>query len=269
MKFFFHALLAFLLASSVVADEGDDEYLNSFSVCEDSVVTVNQISLLCDSPGTYYYGSGKYRNSAKCQAGDKAKLEIELEVTEDLEEVAYLTVYVEGYGTVSNADLYTEQSMCSISSLSSAYGSSPCSDSDSGLYPKAGSYYLKERFYWGSQDDSYDYSFTPKVVVGVKSNLNKQQFDLGGANTYLCDGNSFMKWTTGVGQSAANTLRTFLITFGILTGSILAIVLSGWCIMRIANRPAPKETIEEELLDSQVQNKIAMVGKNRDLVDVF
>jgi hypothetical protein len=226
-------------------------------------VAINQISIVCDSPGTYYYGSGKYRGSAKCQAGDKARLSVELQVEYDIEATAYLTLYVDGYGTVASVPLISSEEMCS-SSLLKTYNKTVLCENEK---LEAGRYYIKTSFYWGSQDDTYVYSFTPKVVVGITSNPKKNQYDLGGANTDKCAGKTLRKWSAGARRSAANTLRTFLLTFGILTGSLFTLLLAGWCIMRANDRKAPKQSMEEELLDEEDPHKIAMVGKNNDLVD--
>ena len=273
----------FLLSSKnnmAVADDADDDDGQqedvSFTVCEDTAVIVNHISILCDSPGTYYYGSGKYRNSQKCQGGDKAKLEVELVVTDELEEPAYLTMYVVGYGTVENVELYSAENLCSLDSFSSSCGSD-------GFLPAPGNYYIKQQFHWGSKNDQYEYSFHPKVVVGLQSNINKNKYDLGGANTDWCDGDTFTRWTAGVRKSAANTLKTFLATFGILTGAILTVLIGGWCIMRTANRPAATNTttisnknLAKTLLENEKEeekkneaNKSRLVGENKDLVEVL
>ena len=45
--------------------------------CRNTYVRVTDLSLLCDSPGAYYYGSTTYRNSEVCVTGDKAKLYME------------------------------------------------------------------------------------------------------------------------------------------------------------------------------------------------
>jgi hypothetical protein len=40
------------------------------NLCDNSVIQVISMYLTCDSPGTYYYGSGGYRNSPTCKFGD-------------------------------------------------------------------------------------------------------------------------------------------------------------------------------------------------------
>lgn len=245
------------LAVAAFADESDEQhYYNQFSVCDDSQVVIEDLSIMCDSPGAYYYGSGKYRNSASCQAGDKAKVLVELQILEDLEADGYLTVHVEGYGSVKSVVLSTDSSLCD--SVVSSDGSTEC--------PQAGYYTISERFYWGNQDDSYEYSFTPKVVVGVSSTENSNKYDLGGANTNKCNGDIFSDWTSGVRKSAANTLQTFVLTFGILCLSIGAILVAGWYIIRQAKKE--QIIVDEELDESSYQNLASMVAKSKNLVDV-
>jgi hypothetical protein len=100
----------------------DGSYYNSFSVCSDSAIVVSDIVLVCDSPGAYYYGSNKYRNSATCQAGDKARLTVTFQVAETLDSSAYIHLMVKGYGSVESNQIYAGEELCSTSGLSSSDG---------------------------------------------------------------------------------------------------------------------------------------------------
>jgi hypothetical protein len=100
----------------------DGSYYNTFSVCSDSAIVVSDIVLVCDSPGAYYYGSNKYRNSATCQAGDKAKLTVQFQVAETLDYSAYIHLMVKGYGSVESQQIYSGEELCSTSGLSSSDG---------------------------------------------------------------------------------------------------------------------------------------------------
>lgn len=62
------------------------QQLLSLEVCEDSVVAVKYLSVVCDSPYTFYYGNGANRNSYVCDYGDKASLSITFQVLDDLQE---------------------------------------------------------------------------------------------------------------------------------------------------------------------------------------
>lgn len=245
--------------------EDDDTYFNQFSVCADSTVAVADMSLYCDSPGSYYYGSNKYRNSASCQAGDKAKLQIQFQIIEELESDPYLSLDVRGYGTVEGVSVYSSESFCS--SVSSSNGA---------VCPGVGYYYLKKQFFWGGQSDSYEYSFVPQLVVGIASDSSTGTYDLGGANTNNCNsGNTFSNWTVGVRKSAANTLTTFLITFGILVAATIAITMFTCCIMRQAQRYKYRKekivVVDEDniIVNEHYYDKAAsLVGKGKGFVVV-
>lgn len=241
------------LANTALAD---DAYINKFSVCDSTSVVVSNITIACDSPGAYYYGSSKYRNSATCEAGDKAKMKVDFLILADLQADAYLTLYVQGYGTVEPVMINTQDSLCSM--LQSTNGTA-C--------PAAGSYSLSKTFYWGSQSDGYSYSFIPKVVVGVASTVNSNVFDLGGANTNKCAGSVNNDWTMGARKSMANSIKSFFATFGLLSASILAIVSAGWCILRQsrARSKVPKAIIVDEELDEMSYQAIR---DNQNLVEV-
>ena len=47
--------------------------------CRRNYIQVDFMSVLCDTPGAYYYGSNAYRNSVVCMSGDKAHVEIKCE----------------------------------------------------------------------------------------------------------------------------------------------------------------------------------------------
>lgn len=47
--------------------------------CTHNYIQVEKLSILCDTPGAYYYGSNAYRNSLVCMSGDKAHLIVHCE----------------------------------------------------------------------------------------------------------------------------------------------------------------------------------------------
>jgi len=50
--------------------------LNVQSFCRNDPIRVSFMSLTCDSPGAYYYGSNTYRNSKVCMTNDKATVTV-------------------------------------------------------------------------------------------------------------------------------------------------------------------------------------------------
>ena len=252
--------LVLILAPTSSAEDSNGSssgYYNKFSVCDDSYIVVKDVSLLCDSPGTYYYGSGRYRNSASCQAGDKAKVQVTFQINEDLTDMydpIYVDLSVSGYGTVEGKTIYQSNELCALDRLTATNGDT-C--------PANGEYKLYYTYHWGSQSDSYEYSFVPKVTVGFTSNPNKGVYDLGGANTNKCSGDTFTNWTKGVRKSAANTIKTFVATFGILLCAVLAVFAAGWLIMRQAKNQS-REVFLDDPADENDNHKFAMVGDSKN-----
>lgn len=253
-----HALLVVCLItwSPVMAD---DDYYNHFSVCSDSVIIVEELMIVCDSPGSYYYGSNKYRNSAKCAAGDKGKLQFVFEITDDLQASPYLSLDVQAYGSVPNNQIYSNVDLCSLETLTSQDGS---------ICPAAGVYSVSEKFYFGNKQEDYDYQFKPVPVIGFTSNVEQNYYDLGGANTQACKGGTFQNWSTNMGNTASKTLRLFLVTFGILFAVSMTFIAWRYFAMKRELKVGPKrEEMEEELLDDEDLRRIAMMSREKDLID--
>jgi hypothetical protein len=61
---------ALLLIPSCYATSKQQQGQTDVTLCDNSVIQVISMYLTCDSPGTYYYGSGGYRNSPTCKFGD-------------------------------------------------------------------------------------------------------------------------------------------------------------------------------------------------------
>jgi hypothetical protein len=158
---------------------------------------------------------------------------------------------------VETVVLAADESLCD--KIKSKDGSTAC--------PAAGNYTITDRFYWGGQSDQYKYSFTPKVSLGVASVQNNNQYDLGGANTNKCSGGTFSTWTSGVAKSAAESVASFFVTFGVLVGSILAILIAAWGIMRSSRRKREPAIIVDEDLD-EMSYKAIRDNNNNSVVDV-
>ncbi len=214
-------------ANNNSAEDGTN-YQSQIQVCSDAVIQVQDIVLYCDSPGTYYYGSGKYRNSQTCRPGDKARVEINFyianhDMIQQAGNYALVDVYVQGGTYVNSATIYDNADLCSLSSLKKKSGN---------VCPYNGYYQIKSQFYWASSDT--DEVFEPIVTIGFKSNVQKQVYDFGGANTNLCRGSTFLTWSDGVKVSYANALGNFMKSFGLL---LLTIMLMGMLVFFLSKRP--------------------------------
>ena len=265
-------LLQILLAAmAIVAVAEDGSYTTQFSVCADSIVQIEELSVVCDSPGAYYYGSKKYRNSQSCVAGDKAKVDVLMYIADGLEADAYVDLSVRGFGSVESKQVLSKNSLCN--NVQSVNGRVSC--------PASGYYKLHQNFYWGQQSDNYNYSFVPKAYLGISSGENKNQYDLGGANVDNCAGNTFTSWTTGVRKSAGSTVQTFLVTFGILLASVLGILGLGYFIFNQSGstpvgKPVAKDSKTKALMaesgdseddENETFAKMSMMGRHSNLVD--
>lgn len=199
-------------------------------VCGDSIIQVEELTITCDSPGAYYYGSGKYRNSPTCKPGDKAKIVLDFFIDDDATieyagNEVYFTMIVDGsYSQIKT--VYENAALCGIGSVNSLSGNG-C--------PARGYYQIKEKFYWDKSDNSNNStSFYPTVTVGFRSNANQYTFDYGGANTDLCRGSTFVTWSKRVKKTYANALSNFIKTFGILC---MTIAMMGAFIWVLVHKP--------------------------------
>lgn len=269
-------LLAFLATAPVRADYDDDGYQEpaQVTVCSDAIIQVEELSILCDSPGAYYYGSGKYRNSATCIPGDKAKIVLDFYVSDE-ETIQYAggkvltTIEVDG-SYIGYNKVYEQVNLCDIDSVKSLSGNG-CRNGS----PSKGYYQIKKNFYWGKSSQGYDTPFTPYVTVGFQSSIYQDGFDYGGANTDSCRGNTFVTWTNRVRITYANAVSNFIRTFGILLSTVCVM---GLFVRFLVNKPrsfgdaratlipnTDKQAGSEEVFDFRKLPTGA--GKNIQLVD--
>jgi hypothetical protein len=257
-------LLALLLSTTTVQGEQQEEvqgeqqeeaeaeaYYGSteIEVCADSVIEVKDVSIVCDSPGTYYYGSSKYRNSVSCAPGDKAKVQIDFYIADpDTIQSAggysIVDVNIDAGWYTQKKVVYENADLCSLSSMKSS-SQSTC--------PFQGYYSIKTQFYWDDQSQNSGYSFVPTVTVGFKSSVNQGSYDYGGANTNLCRGNTFVTWSDNVAKSYANAVSNFIKTFGIL---LFTIAVMGAFIWFLAKRPTSFADAKAKLGVSKKKNAL-------------
>eukprot|EP00934_Nitzschia_sp_Nitz4_P003793 Nitzschia sp. Nitz4//scaffold195_size40117//36654//37664//NITZ4_007583-RA/size40117-processed-gene-0.19-mRNA-1//1//CDS//3329540386//3783//frame0 len=236
--------------------EDDDYFGYPVEVCSDAVIQVQDVVASCDSPGTYYYGSGKYRNNEYCTPGDKVKVQIKFYIADhdtiqQAGNYAILDVYASGSNTAGQHQIYQNADLCSLSSLKSKSGKT-C--------PYNGYYQINTKFYYGEYGSS-DEVFLPVIHVGFKSSVDKQVYDFGGANTDLCRGSSFV---TG-GQNIKNTfnvaLHDFMRNFGIL---LTTIVIMGAFIWLLAKRPTSFADAKSRLLSRRHKNASRTLSMHND-----
>lgn len=267
LQILFIHILFFVLVCYGEESGGDDDaaadyYQKYFEACADSIIDVEDVSLLCDSPGAYYYGNGKYRNSHTCMLGDKGHVSIYFYVGEDLqgqEPYVSLKVRDDSNSEVEDMVIYDNEMLCSISGLT-AQGGQSC--------PEEGYYYISGTTYLGEKDGSGE-SFDAVATVGFRTDPSVGYFDLGGANTDFCEGGSYGKYSYGrMRKQVASAIASFLVTWGTLLFGVVSVVgIAYFLIQRIRRRnELPFEDADEDLLDGHY-NQVIVMSSSRSLVD--
>ena len=242
--------------------EGGEKYLKYFEACADAAITVEDVSLLCDSPGAYYYGNGKYRNSPTCMLGDKGKGKVYFYISEENDNYEpYVTLkVVDAFNTnVQEMVIYQDEPLCSLSNLKAQDGQE-C--------PAEGYYYISGSTNLGEKDGSGN-PFDAELVVGFRSDPQVYAFDLGGANTDLCPGDVFGRYAFGrLRTQVANAVASFFVTWGTLFFGVAAVF--GFVVFLVrrakAKQNPPFEDADEDLLDGHY-NQVIVMSSSRSLVD--
>lgn len=243
-------------------DANGDRYVKYFEACADSAISIEDVSLLCDSPGAYYYGNGKYRDSQTCMLGDKGKAQIYFYISEEndgYEPYVTLQVVDDFDSSVEAMTIYQDEPLCSVSNLKAQDGQS-C--------PAQGYYYISGSTYLGEKDGSGN-SFDAKTVVGFRTDPDVYNFDLGGANTNLCPGGVFGKYAYGkLRKQVANAVASFFVTWGTLFFGVVAVLGFVFFLYRRikAKQNPPFEDADEDLLDGHY-NQVIVMSSSRSLVD--
>lgn len=218
-------------------------YSNSLSVCSDSNIDVTGVSVLCDTPGVWYYGSSGYRKNTSCQKGDKAYLTLTFDIVDEDMDADYIYLTLTIFGGDQEVIVYQDALLCSIGTLKQSSGVA-C--------PEQGSFTVSTKFYfdysssnthdddnWNDRylgdDDSDDGGtssnalFTPLVTVGFASSKNRDNYDLGGANTDLCGGESKniqSDIVDAMHKSVSHPVAKFLLSLTVVLTAIAALGVS-------------------------------------------
>lgn len=185
--------------------------------CEKGVVQVTSISLLCNSPYTYYWGNGANRDSQVCDYGDKANIEVSFTVTDDLEDGTdiYMTMAV----SYQNEQLYLGESV------------ELCYDNVGYACSAAGDYTFKKKIQFAYLDSSYE-KFVPTLEIAFSDSADGS-YSLGGVNIYCQEDDDAaagdVDWSAN--DSNVQTLsasKVFFMNYGILVGTVT--VMAGFSL---------------------------------------
>ena len=206
-------------ANNYYNSNGDSSYSTGSKVepCEKGVVQVTSISLLCNSPYTFYYGNGANRQSVVCDYGDKANIEVSFTVTEDLYDNT--DIYMKMAVFYQGEQLYRGDSV----EVCYNFVGGPCT--------YAGQYTFKKKIQFAYLNGSYT-KFVPTLEIAFSDSADGS-YRLGGVNIECAededDDQNIVNWSDFEGpEQANNPVETFLLNFGILIGTV--IVISGFAL---------------------------------------
>lgn len=243
-------------------DDSGEFYQKYFEACADSIIDVEDVSLLCDSPGAYYYGNGKYRNSHTCMLGDKGHVSIYFYVGEGMQgEEPYVSLSVrdDSSSEVEDVIIYDNEQLCSISGVVAQDGQT-C--------PQEGYYYISGSSYLGDKDGSGEV-IDAVATVGFRTDPSIGYDDLGGANTNYCKQGSFGKYSYDrMRKQVASAVASFLVTWGTLLFGVVSVTGIAYFVINRLRRSSdvPFEDADEDLLDGHY-NQVIVMSSSRSLVD--
>ena len=145
----------------------------SLTLCDDSVVAVDSLAVVCDSPYTFYYGNGANRNSIDCDYGDKATIRTSFTVLDHLQE--------------QDTEIYVTMAVLDDAGnfLVGTYPEKLCSDYVGEDCTQAGSYTFYRKLKLGFPLANQT-KFTPVVQMAF-STRSDAGYNLGAVNTECPD----------------------------------------------------------------------------------
>lgn len=176
-----------------------------YTNCRDAEIKVTKLQVLCDSPYTFYYGNGAHRNSPYCDYGDRVTTSVQFTVLDDIRDVADIYFTFALYDPHANFLFGAEpQYLCQN------YVGSDCT------YAGTYSFEMKSRL---TYPDANLTKFIPTVQMSF-STAADYGYNLGAVNIQ-CKSKNANDWFQAPVQSP---LKSFMIQYGVLTGTVIGIV---------------------------------------------
>lgn len=218
----FRYLLLFLISRILVLAEDNVDTSQIVYPCDEGPIQVINITVLCDSPYTFYYGNGANRDSPVCDYGDKVTLQVDLEIQEEIESSIY--VQMVAYDD-ADEQLYLGSS---VDLCNDVIGDANCN---------AGGYYSFVQSVQFAYIDGDQSKFVPLWEI-VFSEDGDGGYDLGGVNVE-CEkdgGSSFIDWTNvRTNSTRFKNTETFAQEYGILLLTVISLIVLGTVLMRQNN----------------------------------
>jgi hypothetical protein len=193
-------------------NDGGNYYAQELDVCENSVVEVTSVTVTCNSPYSFYYGSGAHRNSQVCSYGDKATMDVTFDVTGDLD---------------SGDDIYVTMAIVQDGDILASTGSESLCDSYVGDWcTTTGSYSFTKKIKLATGDSNNATNFVPSIHMAFSTTANGG-YNLGALNIDECDYSednpSYVNWKN-VESTQMTTWERFLNSYTLLIGTCILIV---------------------------------------------
>jgi hypothetical protein len=222
----------------------------SLNVCANSVVQVTSVNIACSSPYTFYYGNGAHRNSVYCDYLDKATVNVNFQVIDNIEEESdiYMTMAIRD----QNRNLLA---VIDPSYLCNDYVGSSCTSA--GKYSFSTKVRLQNPS--GGQSSNSE-SFLPIIQMAFSTKPN-HGYNLGALNT-ACkewDNNQpdFVSWRTHKRSSGA---RLFWQRNGALLGTCFVLTGVIAFVWTQSNRNSALFHLEESVYGKEGSNSMPLVA---------
>lgn len=217
---------------------------HTFSVCQDSVVRVTSLFVVCDSPYTFYYGNGANRNSPVCNYGDKLSMQVTFKVVDNIEDNENIFMTMAIYDDQNN--LLISQDPIYL-----------CEDLVGYQCTNAGFYGFSTRL---RLPYPYDYSdnnhFYPQIQMAFSTKADSG-YNLGAMNVQCAawDHGSSVEWTMDKVQRSPAV--SFVINYGLLLATCVMMSAVALFVWRQAVNVAEIESVDDDTMKSKTESLIS------------
>lgn len=232
---------------------GLDNYFNSIGQvsvvpCQDSVVLITELAAKCDSPYTFYYGSGGNRNSPTCDYGDKATLIGTVKLAESLQygDRIYITIAI--FDGNDNLLVSTQP----VDFCDNLVGKDCVT---------TGSYKFSTRVKLETPTEGQQKGFYPVVRVAFSTEQD-YGYNLGAINMYCArlgqSSQAIAEW--GMDRSPKSRIKMFIESNGMLMVALIGVVAFG-AFVYIKSNEAPLDSsrmLEAEATVSKKEQLLVM-----------
>jgi len=184
--------------------------------CDTNIVYVNSIYLTCDSPGSYYYGSGGYRQSSRCKYGDNADMYIFFTISDNYGWYG-IDVIIDMGVLAAFTNVEPQTSLCdlgTITYLGSDNSNNNNNNNNNKVYcPTPGAYLLHWSFTMPSGGADQQLQFLPDIRIKFYAQDGNATLGCAGTGTVATVQNAVMHIRQGE-MALGIALSAFFLVFG-------------------------------------------------------